>query len=555
MEYLTGESGETFKVNLYDHGAGVAVADYDADGDDDIYLLNQLGPNTLYRNDGVRDGLPAFTDVTATAGVGLTDRVAMAACFADADGDGDRDLFVTSTRGGDAFFRNDGGDRFTDVSAAAGTAHVGHTETPAFFDADGDGDLDLLVTSTAGWTTDVRHSSARYYEGAPDFLAVTKSPPERNRFYRNDGGLRFTECAEAAGLAGAGWGGDIATFDYDHDGDTDVFVSNMFGSCSLLRNDGKGVFTDVTAAALGKTPWGAVGAKVLDYDGDGRLDLYVADMHSDMWFPPPGKASYVEPAAQYDDVSGRSVQLGLITLAQRDELHDLLPVRGRAVIYGSALFRNRGDGTFEETGRRAGTETWWPWGAAAADFDLDGDADLFIPAGMGYPFFPWPNSYLQNQGDGTFRDAAQKAGLDPPPGGTYLQGKVAGRTAAKSSRAAAVGDFDGDGRPDLVVNNFNDVAHLWMNRHETHPWIGFRLRAKSGGIDPVGAEVTVRSGGRTLVRHVETSGGYLAQSTGTLHIGLGAEHRGNVTCTVRWPGGREQVVEGLAAGRVHVVAE
>ena len=145
MTFLEKEQGERFRINLYDHGSGLAVGDYDGDGHDDIYFLNQLGPNALYRNAG--DG--TFVDVTAKAGVALGDRICVAATFADYDNDGWADLFVTSTRGGNVLFHNRGDGTFEDVTAKAGVGHVGHSQTPVFFDYDNDGDLDLYVTNTA----------------------------------------------------------------------------------------------------------------------------------------------------------------------------------------------------------------------------------------------------------------------------------------------------------------------------------------------------------------------------------------------------------------------
>src|SRR5229473_908552 len=124
MAFLPKEQGEKFKINLYDHGCGVAVGDFDGDGFDDIYFVNQLGANALYRNKG--DG--TFEDVTARAGVGLGDRICVSATFADFDNDGHQDLFVTSTRGGNVLFRNQGDGTFKDVTKEAGLAYVGHSQ-------------------------------------------------------------------------------------------------------------------------------------------------------------------------------------------------------------------------------------------------------------------------------------------------------------------------------------------------------------------------------------------------------------------------------------------
>src|SRR5690242_5513755 len=148
MSFLPNEQGAAFKINLYDHGCGVAVADYDGDGYDDIYFCNQLGKSALYHNKG--DG--TFEDVTDKAGVGLGDRICVAAAWADYDNSGRQSLFVTSTRGGNVLFKNRGNGTFQDVTKQAGLAHVGHSQACLWFDFDNDGYLDLLVTNTAHWT-------------------------------------------------------------------------------------------------------------------------------------------------------------------------------------------------------------------------------------------------------------------------------------------------------------------------------------------------------------------------------------------------------------------
>src|SRR5262245_7106454 len=279
MNFLPNEQGEKFKINLYDHGCGLAVGDFDGDGFDDIYFCNQLGKNALFRNKG--DG--TFEDVTDKAGVGLGDRVCVAATFADYDNDGKPDLFVTSTRGGNVLYRNNGDGTFSDVTERAGLKHVGHSQTAVFFDFDSDGHLDLFLTNTAKWTTDQYDKASRHYLGLGELGGVMESPKEWNVLYRNNGDGTFTDVTEKAGLKGRGWAGDAVAFDYDGDGRIDLFVTSMFGRCQLYRNNGDGTFTDVTLKVLGQTPWGALGARVFDYNNDGRLDLVIVDMHSDMW--------------------------------------------------------------------------------------------------------------------------------------------------------------------------------------------------------------------------------------------------------------------------------
>src|SRR5438034_7304361 len=172
MNFLPEEQGEKFKINLYDHGCGVAVGDFDQDGHDDVYFVNQLGPNRLYRNKG--DG--TFTDVTKQAGVGLGDRVCVAAAWGDYDNDGYPDLFVTSTRGGNVLFHNNGDGTFTNVTRKAGVSLVAHSQTAAFFDYDNDGYLDLFVTNTAQWTLNEKSQGSNYFPGVAEFWELAKSP-------------------------------------------------------------------------------------------------------------------------------------------------------------------------------------------------------------------------------------------------------------------------------------------------------------------------------------------------------------------------------------------
>ena len=550
MQFLPGEQGEKFKINLYDHGSGVAVADIDGDGFDDVYFLNQLGSNGLFRNDGTGK----FADITKTAGVGLGDRVCLAAAFGDVEGDGDQDLYVTSVRGGNVFFRNDGTGKFIDATMDAGLKLVAHSESAAFFDYDGDGDLDLFVTNTAKWTSEKRDREGRYFEGADGLYQLAESPVERNVLYRNDGKGAFTDVTAQAGVAGPGWGGDMAVVDFDADGRSDLFVGNMFGSSTLYRNEGDGTFKDITRAALGRTSWGAVGVKAFDYDDDGRVDLMLADMHSDMWMYVGASPPDIDEQKKYAGVEGPMVERGLMTEATAREIVAKCAIRTDEVVFGNTLFRNLGGGKFEEVSDKVGAETFWPWGVANADFDMDGDQDMFLPSGMGYPLFYWRNYLLMNRGDGTFEDRSRDFGIDPPPGGIYLEELVGGRLAPRSSRSAAVGDFDSDGRPDLVVGNFNDHASLFHNVFPPRRWVALRLTGTRSNRDAIGALATIRVAGRAQHRQVDAASGYLAQSTKTLYFGLG-DAAAIESCEIRWPSGTVQKLEGLRLNAVNSVTE
>jgi hypothetical protein len=557
MNNLPNEQGEQrFRINLYDHGAGLAVGDYDNDGRDDIYFLNQHGPTALYRNRG--DG--TFEDVTAKAGVALDGRVSVGATFADYDNDGWEDLFVTTTRAGNVLFHNRGDGTFEDVTAKAGLSHVGHSQTAVFFDYDNDGRLDLFLTNTAHWTTDNFNFAGRNFDGKASLDALMGSPIETNILYHNNGDGTFTDVSDKAGLRGKGWAGDVAVFDYDDDGFLDVFVPSMFGRGQLYHNNGNGTFTDVTAETLGPTPHGAIGAKVFDYDGDGRLDLFVVDMHSDMWMGLDSRHASLEEAKQaqhrrflspagprVDERAEGFVRSQRQSFAMAGKNYDEL-------LFGNALYRNLGNGKFAETSQEAGLETFWPWGIATGDFDNDGHEDVFITSGMGYPFYYWPNQLMMNKGNGTFVERAAELGVEPPTGGVYQEKNIAGQKAARSSRSAAVADFDGDGRLEIVTNNFNDRPYFFANRFPLRNYLELRLTGTSSNRDAIGAVARLWVGNTVMVREVNPAGGYLAQSSRTLHFGLGERSKVD-SLKIRWPRGLVQTLVNPAINTLHQIRE
>jgi hypothetical protein len=565
MRFLTGEQGETYKINLYDHGSGVAVGDFDGDGYDDIYFVNQLGKNALYRNRG--DG--TFDDVTDRAGVGLGDRICVGATFVDYDNSGRRSLFVTSTRGGNVLFRNKGDGTFEDVTKEAGVAHVGHSQAGIFFDYDADGYLDLLLLQTASWTTEHHNPQANYYDGKGSgngLLDTAASPVEHNILYHNEtdgkGGRQFAAVSgggRPSGLEGSGWAGDAAVLDANGDNKPDVLITCMFGPSRLYRNEGGGHFKEAdTKKILGRTSAGGMGVRAFGARNNGLLDIFIVDMHSDMWMPSKYDLSKIDekkkfrymfiPEAGYNNPKA---------LEFEKQITDRIRLPYDDVLFGNTFHRNLGNGHYLEESDRVGLETLWPWGIATGDFDNDGFEDLFLPSGMGYPWEYWPNRLLMNKGDGTFVERSREEGIEPPARGLYLDETVRNQQMPRSSRAAAVADFRGYGRLDIVVNNFNDQPYLFRNDFPTKNWISFRLHgagAPRSNRDAIGAVVRLYVGDQIMTRQVNSAAGYLSQSSATTHFGLGDRMEIDHV-EIQWPSGVKQTLSGLIINKRHDVNE
>jgi hypothetical protein len=306
---------------------------------------------------------------------------------------------------------------------------------------------------------------------------------------------------------------------------------------------------------LGQTPWGGTGVKAFDADNDGRLDLFVVDMHSDMWMGLDRTHVSLRPALKYEKKKFRSLrgpyaQDEFLLDESERVLAQRIGFRHEEVLFGNAFYHNEGGGKFRERSGEAGLETFWPWGIAPGDFDNDGYEDVFVTSGMGYPFYYWPNQLMMNQGDGTFRDRAEETGMEPPPRGIHLPESIAGQPAVRSSRCAAVADFDGDGRLDLVVNNFNDQPYYFRNQFPRKHCIAFRLTGTRSNLDAIGAVVRLHQGERVLTRQVQSAGGYLSQCSKTVHFGLGDKEKFEKV-EIIWPSGVRQT---LQAEQVHVNA-
>ncbi|HUP41670.1 MAG TPA: CRTAC1 family protein [Thermoanaerobaculia bacterium] len=511
-------------------GQGCAFLDYDGDGDLDVYLVQGalLGPGDtmadalfpypgpghprgrLYRNDPVRlaDGSwePRFVDVTEASGLDAAG-YGMGVATGDYDGDGDLDLYLTNY-GANQLWRNDGDGTFTDVTAEAGVDDPGWSVSASFLDYDRDGRLDLYVVNylefdVAENPSCFTPSSRRDYCGPSDF------PPVSDRLFRNRGDGSFEDVSGASGIGRArGPGLGVVAADLDGDGWIDLFVANDGQVNFLWRNQGDGRFRDdalLAGVALNRSgrAEASMGADAGDFDADGDLDLFVTHLEGET----------------------------------------------------NTLYVNDGSGLFEdrslESGLGAPSFPFTSFGAGWIDFDNDGWLDLLVASGAVRVLEEQARAgdpYPLKQRRQLFRNV-------PAPGGGGRRFEEVGAEAgevfalAEVGRGAAFGDVDGDGAVDALLANNNGPARLLINRIGQHrPWLGLELRGPAGG-PAIGALAEVaRAGAPALLRRVRTDGSYASASDPRMLVGLGeaAEVR---EVRIRWPDGRRERWLELAAGR------
>lgn len=318
-------------------------------------------------------------------------------------------------------------------------------------------------------------------------------------------------------------------------------------------------FQDRTAAFFPKTPWGSMGVKFFDQNRDGWMDLMITDMHSDM------TTAQINAGDTNLTVAFDKTKSDAWCAAEwKPELFR----RATNSVFGNAFFQNQGSGhAFAEVSATVGTETYWPWGITVADFNADGDEDVFVTAGMGYPLRYVANSLLLNDGGKRFVDAEAVLGLEPRRGDPMLReafvldtalsedrrhplargrsGKVRVMGTA-SSRSSVALDVDGDGDLDLVTNEWNDAPQVLLSDLSARTTLRFlqvRLVGTASNRDGLGATVRVHCGSRVQTRFHDGKSGYLAQSSLPLYFGLGSETAVD-RIEVVWPSGRRQVRTG-----------
>ena len=548
------DAAKDYKAVHYDHGTGLAVADVDGDGRLDVYFVNQLGGNELWRNLGGGK----FENITATAGVGLADKVCVAASFADMDNDGLPDLFVTTVRMGNVLFKNLGHGKFADITGQSGLSvkRATHSSGAAFFDFNRDGLLDLFVANVGVYT---RNEQGRggFYLGRSDAFQGWQFPArsEQSVLYQNLGGGKFEDVSRKVGLEHRGWSGDVTFCDLNQDGYPDLYVPSMSGNDKFYENDHGQRFVDKTAAYFPKTPWGAMGVKFFDYNLDGLMDLYVTDMHSDM--------TTLQIKTGDKDFSPRFEKQKSDTWCSVEWPAAAWQSASNS-IFGNAFYENQGQGRFVEVSAKVGAETYWPWGITVADLNADGYEDAFVTAGMGYPLRYAINSVLLNEGGQRFVDSEFVLGVEPRQGhriekefftldcdGTdkkhpLCKGKhgEVSVTGTLSSRSSVAFDLDDDGDLDLVTMEWNDHPQVLISNLSARKPVHFlklKLVGTASNRDGLGSTVKVHCGSKTYSRYHDGKSGYLSQSSMPLYFGLDAATRID-RIEVLWASGQSQIL-------------
>ena len=502
------------------NGSGVGLFDYDGDGKLDLYFASATlfpigsrhdGPNRLYKNLG--DG--KFRDVTESSGLGFSG-YCHGIVAADFDNDGDPDVFLCNY-GGNKFFRNNGNGTFDDITAESGFVGPAWSSGGAPIDLGNDGDLDLYVSNYGEWNL---ATDDKFCGDPAKGIRLYCSPKEiktvRHLFYRNDGGLKFTDVLDkvivdadgkpAPRADGHGFG--VVAADVNGDGKTDLYVANDMNPNFLFLNKGNGTFEDVTEASgaafddKGQAQSG-MGADVEDVTGDGLPELFVTNFENEY----------------------------------------------------NTLYQNLGNSTFSDStaffGLAADSIPWVGWGTALADFDGDG----------------WPDSFVTNgHVDNNRKDLGQPIEYAEPP---LLHRNIDGKrfkiatrdvgpyfSTSHVGRGLAVGDLDDDGDIDVVINQKDSAPAVLRNDtpRKGNAWVRLELVGTKSNRDAVGALVKVQVGPRTIFRQRKGGASMLSTSDGRLTIGLGPVKKLD-KLTIRWPSGTEQVLENLEVNRPHKITE
>ncbi len=488
-------------------GGGGGFIDYNGDGLLDIYLVcysqnpqpdgSSMLRDVLYRNNG--DG--TFTDVTESAGISNSMR-GMGLAVGDYNNDGWPDIYITGY-GASKLYRNNGNGTFTDVTERAGVNNNLWGTSAAFFDYDNDGYLDLYVCNYL--TYDEKNLPCTLYDGKP-YCSIANFKGSSARLFHNNGDGTFTDVSEKAKIANPkGKGLGVVALDYDNDGRMDIFQANDAAPNFLYHNDGNGTFSEVAlAAGVAFDPdgnaRGGMGVDAEDLDGNGYLDIFVANFSDQT-----NALFHNDKDGLFTEITN-SVGLGAISL----------PMSG----FGSRFF----------------------------DYNNDGLVDLFVL--NGHPFEPInkisphitytePPFLFENTGKG-FREVASEHGA--PLKKFY------------SGRGLAIGDFDNDGDSDLLLMNVGEPVLLRNDGGNRNHWLGISLIGTTSNRDGIGAKVIVTAGGRRRTKQRLGGTSYCSASDPRLLFGLGASALIDEV-EVRWPSGQISTLKNVGANQYLAIKE
>ncbi len=533
----------------YYNGGGVSVGDVNGDSLPDLYFSSNVSTNRLYLNKGNF----RFEDVTEKAGVGGPPGWKTGVTMADVNGDGQLDIYVSAVsyltmHGRNMLYINNGDGTFTDRAEQYGLANVGYSTQAAFFDYDGDGDLDMFLLS---------HSTHTERAIGNATTRDVRNPRSGGRLYRNDGN-HFTDVSADAGIFGGieGFGLGLVVSDLNLDGCPDVYVANDFQEQDFLYyNTCHKRFTESIAKATGHTSRFSMGVDAADVNNDGRPDIVVGDML-------PEREEILKTSASSESYS-------LFNLRLRAGYH--------AQYARNTLQLNRGDGTFSEVGFLAGiSATDWTWSLLFADLDNDGLKDLLVTSGIfrrpndldyinylgadqvqaslangvtrenmplltQMPTVPVENHVYRNDGDLHFTDMAKAWGV----------------AEMGYSNGAAYVDLDNDGALDVVVNNYDAPASIFRNlshQRSGNAWLQVALQGAGKNTAGIGTKVYVTQKGRRQLLEQNPTRGFESSVDQRLHFGLGRDSLVDSVIVI-WPDRRFQVLTNVAANRRLTLAQ